>query len=149
MYLDRLQQDEIFVPSEIKPLKTLTGIDPRSGLENVIISNGKIINVVSARYGHILNELFFKQAEQKLLDAGLNFHKRTINRDDRSFIMDFIIEDHNQFTIKNDKDTILPMLRFKNSYDGREKTSGHFGFYRKICSNGLHIAQAEVAFSMN
>ncbi|WP_335964886.1 hypothetical protein [Galbibacter sp. PAP.153] len=29
------------------------------------------------------------------------------------------------------------MLRFINSYDGSEKTSGHFGFFRKICANGL------------
>ena len=40
------------------------------------------------------------------------------------------------------------MLRFKNSYDGRERTSGHFGFYREVCSNGLHVAQTEVAFSI-
>ncbi len=148
MYLDRLQQDDIFVPSEIKPLKDLTGIDSRRGLENIILSNGKIVNVVSASYGHIPNELFFKQAERMLVNARLQFHKRTVNRDDRSFITDFIIEDKNQFTIKNDADAILPMLRFKNSYDGKEKTSGHFGFYRKVCSNGLHIARSEVAFSI-
>ncbi len=40
------------------------------------------------------------------------------------------------------------MLRFKNSYDGSEKTSGHFGFYRKVCSNGLHVAETEIAFSI-
>ena len=40
------------------------------------------------------------------------------------------------------------MLRFKNSYDGSEKTSGHFGFYRNICSNGLHVSQAEIEFSI-
>lgn len=40
------------------------------------------------------------------------------------------------------------MLRFKNSYDGSEKTSGHFGFYRKVCSNGLHVSQTEIEFSI-
>ncbi|MCP9200594.1 DUF945 domain-containing protein [Gramella sp. GC03-9] len=40
------------------------------------------------------------------------------------------------------------MLRFKNSYDGREKTSGHFEFYREVCSNGLHVSQAEIEFSI-
>lgn len=40
------------------------------------------------------------------------------------------------------------MLRFKNSYDGSEKTSGHFGFYREVCSNGLHVSQAEIEFSI-
>ena len=148
MYLQNLQQDEIFVPSEMKSLKSLTQMESRRGLENAIISNGKIVNVVSNSYGHIPNQLFFKNAEEMLTDAQLNFHKRTINKNDRSFITDFIIDDKSQFTVKNDKDLILPMLRFKNSYDGSEKTSGHFGFYREVCSNGLHVSQAEIEFSI-
>ena len=148
MYLKSLQQDEIFVSNEMKSLKSITVMESRRGLENVIISNGKIVNVVSNGYGHIPNELFFKKAEQLLLDANLKYQKRTINRNDRSFITDFIIEDDNQFSLKNGQDKILPMLRFKNSYDGSEKTSGHFGFYREVCTNGLHVAQAEIAFSI-
>lgn len=148
MYLSNLQQDDIFVSSEMKPLKYLTGIASRRGLENAIISNGKIVNVVSNSYGHIPNQLFFKTAERMLIDAELTYHKRTINKNDRSFITDFIIDDKNQFTVKNRKDLILPMLRFKNSYDGSEKTSGHFGFYRKVCSNGLHVSQARIEFSI-
>ncbi|MDY7397001.1 DUF932 domain-containing protein [Aureibaculum sp. 2210JD6-5] len=148
MYLNNLQQDEIFIPSEMKSLQSITGIQSRRGLENVIISNGKVVNVVSNSYGHISNELFFKKAEQLLVDAKLSYHKRTINRNDRSFVIDFIIEDKNQFELKNKQDRILPMLRFKNSYDGSEKTSGHFGFYRQLCSNGLHVSQSEIAFSI-
>jgi len=148
MYLSNLQQDEIFVPSEMKSLKSLTQMESRRGLENVIISNGKIVNVVSNSYGHVPNELFFKKAEEMLIDAELNYQKRTINRNDRSFITDFIIDDNSQFSVKNEKDLILPMLRFKNSYDGSEKTSGHFGFYRQVCSNGLHVSQAEIEFSI-
>jgi hypothetical protein len=104
MYLHKLQQDEIFVFSKMKSLKNLTGIQSRRGLENAIISNGKIVNVVSNSYGHIPNELFFNKAEQMLIDADLKYHKRTINRNDRSFITDFIIEDENQFSIKNEED---------------------------------------------
>lgn len=148
MYLNKLQQDEIFVFSEMKSLKNLTGIESRRGLENVIISNGKIVNVVSNSYGHIPNELFFNKAEKMLKDSNLKYHKRTINRLDRSFIVDFIIEDENQFSVKNNNDLILPMLRFKNSYDGSEKTSGHFCFYRKVCDNGLHVAETEIEFSI-
>ena len=148
MYLQNLQQDEIFVPSEMKSLKSLTQMESRRGLENAIISNGKIVNVVSNSYGHVPNELYFKKAEEMLTGAGLNYQKRTINRDDRSFITDFIIDDNSQFSVKNEKDLILPMLRFKNSYDGSEKTSGHFGFYRQVCSNGLHVSQAEIEFSI-
>lgn len=148
MYLDKLSQDEIFVPSEIKALSELTGMETRRGLEKAIISNGKIVNVVSNSYGHIPNERFFKQAEQLLIDSGISYCKQTINRNDRSFIIDFIIDDKNQYQLKNSEDTILPMLRFKNSYDGSERTSGHFGFYRKVCSNGLHVAKAQIAFSI-
>ncbi|MHA7941691.1 DUF932 domain-containing protein [Formosa sp. 3Alg 14/1] len=148
MYLKNLQQNDIFVPSQMTALESLIHMPSRRGLENVIISNGKVVNVVSNSYGHIPNELFFKKAETMLEDADLKFHKRSINRNDRSFITDFIIEDTNQFKVKNDDDLILPMLRFKNSYDGSEKTSGHFGFYRKVCSNGLHVSQAEIAFSI-
>tara|TARA_B100000378_G_scaffold114333_1_gene91753 strand:+ start:2373 stop:3209 length:837 start_codon:yes stop_codon:yes gene_type:complete len=148
MYLSNLQQDEIFVPSEMKSLRSLTRIESRRGLENAIISNGKIVNVVSNSYGHIPNELFFRRAEEMLTDAQLNYQKRTINRDDRSFITDFIIDDNSQFSVKNEKDLILPMLRFKNSYDGSEKTSGHFGFYRQVCSNGLHVSQVEIEFAI-
>ncbi|WP_066224939.1 DUF932 domain-containing protein [Formosa haliotis] len=148
MYLSKLQQDEIFVPSEMKSLQSLIQLPSRRGLENVIISNGKIVNVVSNSYGHVPNENFFKRAEAMLKDANLKYLKRTINRGDRSFITDFIIEDRKQFSVKHSDDLILPMLRFKNSYDGSEKTSGHFGFYRKVCANGLHVSKAEVEFSI-
>lgn len=148
MYLDNLQQDEVFVPTEMKSLSEITGIQSRRGFENVIISNGKIVNVVSKSYGHIPNQIFFQKAEEMLIEAGLTYQKRTINRNDRSFVTDFIVDDNSQFTVKNNKDLILPMLRFKNSYDGSEKTSGHFGFYRKICSNGLHVSRAEIEFSI-
>ncbi|MFD0837397.1 DUF932 domain-containing protein [Mariniflexile aquimaris] len=129
-------------------LKDLTGIQPRRGLEHAILSNDKIVNIVSKSYGHIPNELFFKNAEQMLIDAKLNFMKRSVNRMDRAFIMDFIIADGNQFSLKHSEDLILPMLRFKNSYDGSEKTSGHFGFYRKVCSNGLHVSETKIEFSI-
>lgn len=148
MYLSKLQQDDVFVSSEITTLKSLTGMESRRGMEQAIISNGKIVNVVSKCYGHIPNELFFGKAEQMLVDANLKYRKRTINRMDRSFIIDFIIEDNHQFSLRNKEDKILPMLRFKNSYDGSEKTSGHFGFYREVCTNGLHISHSEIAFSI-
>lgn len=112
MYLNNLQQDGIFVPSEMKSLKSITGMESRRGLENAIISNGKIVNVVSKSYGHIPNEVFFNEAEKMLMDAGLTYHKRTVNRDDRSFVTDLIIEDENQFSLKEKQDRILPMLRF-------------------------------------
>src|SRR5690606_29940208 len=78
MYLDNLQQDYIFVPSRMEAMEALTGIPPRRGMERAIISNGRIVNVVSKSYGHIPNELFFTKAEQLLVDSHLNYKKRTI-----------------------------------------------------------------------
>jgi len=148
MYLEKLVKDEVFVKSQIKSLKELTNLETRKGMDNAVISNGKIVNVVSNSYGHVPNEVFFKKAEQMLIDEGINYQKQTINKNDRAFTTDFIIDDEKQFSVNNDKDVILPMLRFTNSYDGSEKTSGHFGFYRKVCSNGLHISKTKVEFSI-
>ena len=68
MYLDNLQLDEIFVLSEMKSLASITGTQSRMDLINIIISNAKVVNVVSNSYGHIPNELFFTKAEQLLVD---------------------------------------------------------------------------------
>lgn len=148
MYLDNLQLDEVFVSVQIKPLKELTGMPIRKGLEQAVVSNGKIVNIVSDRYGHIPNQLFFKKAEQLLVDADLTYSRQSINRSDRSFSVDFILTDTTQFSVGHREDVILPMLRFTNSYDGSERTAGHFGFYRKVCSNGLHMARTEIGFSI-
>ena len=70
---------------------------------------------------------------------------RSINRDNRSFAVDYILSDENWIVkVKNVNDKLRPMLRFTNSYDGSCRTSGHFGFFREVCSNGLHIAQSEI-----
>tara|TARA_A100000171_G_scaffold20501_1_gene18887 strand:- start:453 stop:1295 length:843 start_codon:yes stop_codon:yes gene_type:complete len=148
MCLQNLQQDNIFVPSEMKSLKSLTPVESLKGFENAIISNGKIVNVVSNSYCHVPNQLFFKKAEAMLVEAQLDYYTRTVNKNDRSFIAEFIIINKNRFTVKNENDLMLPMLRFKNSYDGSEKTSGHFGYYREVCSNGLHVSEVQVEFSI-
>ena len=46
------------------------------------------------------------------------------------------------------KDIIKPMLRFVNSYDGSCKTSGNFGYFRQVCTNGLHVAETKMSFSV-
>lgn len=40
------------------------------------------------------------------------------------------------------------MLRFTNSYDGSTRTSGSFGFFREVCSNGLHITHSTIGFNI-
>jgi hypothetical protein len=121
----------------------------RKGLEKVVISEGSIVNVVSNSYGHLPNEQFFVEVERKLIDADINYDIRSINRENRSFAVDYILNDESlHINIKNGMDKIKPMLRFTNSYDGSAKTSGHFGFFREVCSNGLHVAHSEIGFSV-
>ena len=147
--LTNLQNDDIYVENSMVDMNTLTGIESRKGLEKAIISGGKLVNVVSESYGHLPNEVFFKEVENRLANAGINYVTRAINRDNRSFAVDYILNDESFVVkVKNGTDAIMPMLRFVNSYDGSNKTSGHFGFFRKVCDNGLHVAQSNVGFSV-
>ncbi len=143
------QTDEVFVKSEVKSLSEITGYPTRKGLTKAIISEGKIVNIVSNSYGHLPNEKYFNLVEENLINSEIDFVTRSFNRDNASFAVDYILNDES-FTVnvKNGMDKIKPMLRFTNSYDGSCKTSGHFGFFREVCNNGLHIATSEVGFSV-
>ena len=151
---NKLQQDNVFVKSEIKDLSQLTRLPTRRGLEKAVISEGEIVNVVSDSYGHLPNEKFFYDTEQKLIEAGINYNVRSINRNNRSFAIDYILNDPSYFInvssgITKYPDKLQPMLRFTNSYDGSCKTSGHIAIYRQVCSNGLHaIANTDIGFSV-
>lgn len=144
-----LQNDNIFVKSALLPISNVTSTPTRSGLDSVIISEGRIVNIVSKSYGHLPNEDFFYKVEEMLINSEINYITRSINRDNRSFAVDYILNDENySINVKNGLDKIRPMLRFTNSYDGSCKTSGTFGFFREICSNGLHTATTGVGFSL-
>lgn len=150
LYLNKpLQADNVFVENSIVNFSQLTGLQSRRGYEKAIISNGKLVNVVSNSYGHLPNKKFFYAVEEKLIDADLDYDVRSVNRNDQAFSVDYILNDDSfHINVKNGKDEIKPMLRFTNSYDGSCKTSGHFGFFRQICTNGLHISQTEIGFSV-
>jgi len=143
------RQDNVLVDSDVVPLQSLTGIASRRGLENAIICENQIVNVVSNSYGHLPNEKFFLGVEEKLIDADIYYQQRSINRDNRSFVVDYILaDDRYKVEVKGEQDILRPMLRFVNSYDGSCKTSGSFGFWRKVCDNGLHVAQTHIGFSV-
>lgn len=145
----KLQQDDVFVSNKLVNLADLTGMPSRKGLEQAVISEGKIVNVVSDAYGHLPNDKFFLQVEEKLINADVHYLTRSINRDNRSFVVDYILNDDSyHIDVKNRADKIKPMLRFTNSYDGSCKTSGHFGFFREVCSNGLHVLHSDIGFSV-
>ena len=144
-----MQQDDVFVTSEIKPFPALVGMPTRKGYENAIISGGELVNIVSNSYGHLPNEKFFLVVEEQLINAGVEYDTKSINRDNRSFAVDYILnDDRYNIIVANGKDIIKPMLRFVNSYDGSSKTSGSFGYFRQVCTNGLHVAETKMSFAV-
>lgn len=144
-----LQNDNVFVKSALLPISNVLSIPTRSGLDNVIISENQIVNVVSKSYSHLPNEEFFNKVEEMLINSEINYITRSINRENRSFAVDYILNDDKfSVNIKNGMDKIRPMLRFTNSYDGSCKTSGTFGFFREVCKNGLHTAKTGIGFSL-
>lgn len=145
----QMQNDNVIVTNELRNLSELIGMPTRKGMEQVVISNGKVVNVVSDAYGHLPNEQFFLVVEEKLIEADVQYMTRSINRDDRSFAVDYILNDDRYIIdVANGKDIIKPMLRFVNSYDGSCKTSGSFGYFRQVCTNGLHVAETKMSFSV-
>lgn len=145
----QLRQDNLNVNVEVHQLHTLTGLPTSSKLERVIVSEGRIIHAVSDRYALLRNESFFDKMGDKLNDAGLGHVCRSINRDNRSFSREYILTDESvKIEVKNGDDEILPMIRLTNSYDGSSLTRGTFGFFRKVCQNGLHVAHQEIGFKV-
>lgn len=145
-----LQADNLFVSNEVRSLEAITGMPTRKGLERAIISSGEIVNIVSKSYGHLPNDLFFKVVEENLINAEIGYDVRSINRNNRSFAADYILNDESfHIHVKGgSEDIIKPMLRFTNSYDGSTRTSGSFGFFRQVCQNGLHIATSQIGFKV-
>jgi hypothetical protein len=148
-FKQNLRNDDVFGKNQVQSLSTLTCMPVRKGLENAIVCEGQVVNVVSASYAHLPNDKYFPEVEVKLIDEGIGYVIRSINRHNRSFAVDYILDDENLVVkVKNGLDKLRPMLRFTNSYDGSCKTSGHFGFFREVCSNGLHVAHSKIGFSV-
>lgn len=144
-----LQQDEVFIDTEIISFADAIGKPTRKGYDKLLLAAGEVVNVVSDNYGHLPNEKFFLVVEEKLIEADIRYDKRSINRQNRTFAVDYILNDDNySIVVANGKDVIKPMLRFVNSYDGSIKTSGNFGYFRQVCSNGLHVAETKLSFSV-
>lgn len=148
-YLDKQPlQDNVFPTVFRRSVKLATGLPGRKGMEDLIIAGDTVVNAVSSKYGLLKNEDFFLKVEEQLINSDIEYNIRSINRENRSFVVDYILNDESyHINIKNGMDKIRPMLRFTNSYDGSCKTSGHFGFYREVCSNGLHVAHSEIGFT--
>lgn len=145
-----LEQDNVFVGGELIDTKELTGLLPAPGKENALVVQGELIKLVSNQYGLLLNEDFFGEIENKLQAAGIGYDRRSINRDNKSFRVDYILNDDSfHVDIKgNKKDVIKPMISARTSYDGSSLTGAHLGLFRRICSNGSHVAEMELEFQL-
>jgi hypothetical protein len=147
--MDKLRTDDIFPEVREINLAELTGYPTARGKTTAIISAGKIVNVVSSRYTLLTNDRFFGDVDNAIQETGMDFRKRSENRENSAFAVDYILNDERYtVSIHNGQDKIMPMLRFTNSYDGSIKTSGRFGFFRQVCSNGLHVAKSQIGFSI-
>lgn len=148
----RVITDNVYVKAAMLPFDSVADYPSIRGLENVILSNGKIVNVVSDNYGFISNQDFFGQFE-KILDAEhINYTAKYKNVNDTQFVADYFLEGEFLNVGKNAYargiDKIQPKIRLQNSYDGKIKLSGYFGFLRQVCSNGLHVIDNELAFEL-
>lgn len=153
LYLNKsFQQDDVYPNVKVKSIKSLTKLDSRKGLDNFLIVENQVVNVMSSQYGLLLNQSFFPKVEERLEQAGVEYKKRSINRNNRSFAVDYILTDKKYIVeVKNGKgiaDKIVPMMRYATSYDGSIKTSGNFGFFREVCKNGLHTCESVIGFTV-
>lgn len=151
----KLAQGNLFVNPRLESLSKLTGYDTDDRIDSAMIitdpvtGKDKMINVVSQKYGHLPNEKFVPLIEERLESAGITFMRQSINRNNEAFAIDYILDDENMhINIKNGKDVIKPMIRVLNSYNGSSKTEGHFGFFRQVCTNGLHTASTKYNFAI-
>lgn len=156
IYLNRKNQnDNIY--TDVKMEKTADyfgGKEVASKATNVILSNNKVVHFCSDTYGLLTNQEFFGKMERELIDEGIGYEMRSFNHNDSRFSVDFVLKDDSKVIVVNDQknsgvdDTLVPMLRLTNSYDGSTKTAGHLGFFRKVCHNGLHMAETQLEFKV-
>jgi uncharacterized membrane protein YheB (UPF0754 family) len=146
----KLQSDNVFPTVEIKSFSEAIKLKTKAGYDNIVTSDGEVVNVCSKKYALLKNEDFFLKVEEKLIDADIQYDMRSINRKNSSFQVDYILNDDRYDIIINNrkKDVIKPMLSFINSYDGSCKTKGSFGYFRQVCTNGLHIAETVLDFTV-
>ena len=145
----KLQNDDVFVSNYVTDLSQIIGMPSRRGLEKVIICGDTLVNVVSDGYGHLPNENYFGEVERKLNQEQIRYVTRSINRNNCSFAVDYILSDDRYVVVvKKGSDRIRPMLRFITSYDGSCPTAGYFGLFREMCANGLHVSESKIGFSV-
>lgn len=108
-------------------------------IANIGSGNEKVLNVCSDRYELVPNKDIFVPIRQMLGDNNINFSERyTMTEDKARFYASYTLED-NGIKIGDSDDYIKPEMRITHSYNGLEKYSISFGYFRLICSNGMVI----------
>lgn len=139
--MDTKQYQKLLFEVEKKKTSDLTGLttlasrhshatvmtEPDSGVEQVIA-------FVGPDYQLVKNEELLIPLHNALSDNH-DLDIKTSMWNHSQFDAKFIIKDKKQEIILND--TIFPMVKIKNSYDGRVRLNIQMGFFRLICSNGL------------
>lgn len=125
----------------------------RDGIDRYIAVDGEVVKMASNDYGLLNNKQFFGQFEDLLNNAGINYSRRAVNNRNRSFKVDYILEDESfHLEVKSShpkaKDVLKPMITAVNSYDGSQKTIGSFAGFRQVCTNGLHVATTQIGFGI-
>ena len=156
LFLNReVQDDNIF--GQVEMLKTsdfFGGKEVASKMSNVIVSNDKVVHFCSPTYGLLDNKQFFGKMENELIEEGIGYKRRSFNHNDSRFSVDYVLDDDSKVIVVNDQkqsgvdDTLVPMIRLTNSYDGSAKTAGYLGFFRKVCHNGLHMTTTQLEFKV-
>lgn len=154
IYLNKeLQTDNVYGDVKIVPTAELLGMPVNKKLAQTIISNEKVVHTCSDSYGLLSNKDFFGKMEHELIEQNIGYKTRSFNHDDSRFYVDYILDDESKIiTIKDAQsgidDTIVPMIRLTNSYDGTLKKAGYLGFFRKVCNNGMHMTHTQIEFSI-
>ncbi len=96
--------------------------------------NDQIIAFVGEGYQLVKNEDLLKPLDAFLTD-NYEVEMKTQHSNYSRFSTTFIIKNKGQEIIQGD--TIFPMIKVQNSYDGRLKLNIQLGFHRLVCSNGM------------
>lgn len=103
--------------------------------------NDQIIAFVGDSYSLVKNEDLLKPLDA-MLSRNFDIEIKSTHSNYSRFSTSFIIKNKGQDIVVGD--TIYPMVKIQNSYDGRLRLNIQLGFHRLVCSNGMTAPIGEV-----
>jgi hypothetical protein len=95
-----------------------------------------IVGLCSKKFGIIPCSDLFPVLEKEIIKNEYKFTKHYIHQDYCKFYVEYIFENPLEFGLN--KEIIKPSIKIVHSYNGSLKYTINFGFWRKICNNGLY-----------